>query len=120
MGKSNDLGLWGERMAAKLMLEKGYSFIAHSYHSRWGEIDLIMENRDYLIFCEVKLRKTDRYGTPGACVTPAKQEKLRKTALKYLQEHPTEKQPRFDVVELYAPNGLESEHVWVRQIENAF
>ena len=120
MGQTNELGLWGERMAAKYLMEQGYTFLAHSYRCRYGEIDLIMEQGKYLVFVEVKLRKTDRYGTPAEYVTAEKQQKLRRTALTYLQENGCKKQPRFDVVELYAPQGMKTSPVPVHHIENAF
>ena len=120
MGKSNDLGAWGEARAAEFLLEKGYALVAQNYHSRYGEIDLVMENDTYLIFVEVKLRRSGRYGTPAEYVTRSKQEKLRNTALLYLQSHPVDKQPRFDVVEIYAPRGTSTYPVPIHHIENAF
>lgn len=91
-----------------------------NYHSRYGEIDLVMKNGTYLIFVEVKLRKNARYGTPAEAVTRTKQEKLRNTALMYLQTHETGLQPRFDVIEIYAPRGMETHPVPIHHIENAF
>lgn len=120
MGKSNTLGAWGERQAEAFLLQKGFSLICRNYRSRYGEIDLIMENRDFLIFVEVKLRKNSRYGTPAEAVTHQKQERLRKTALLYLQAHPTQKQPRFDVIEIYAPQGMATSPLPIAHIENAF
>lgn len=120
MGKSNDLGAWGETRAAEFLLEKGYALVAQNYHSRYGEIDLVMEDDAYLVFVEVKLRKNIRYGTPAEAVTQKKQQRLRITALAYLQCHETEKQPRFDVVEIYAPRGTETNPLPIHHIENAF
>lgn len=120
MSRSGELGVWGETRAAEYLQRKGYRLLQRNYHSRYGEIDLILEDADYLVFAEVKLRKNERYGTPGEAVTPKKQEKLRLTALSYLQEFPTEKQPRFDVIEILAPRGTETDPLPIRQIENAF
>ena len=120
MGRSNELGTWGETRAAQFLEEKGFRLIERNYHSRYGEIDLILEDDTFLIFAEVKLRKNARYGTPAACVTPKKQEKLRLTALAYLQTHETKKQPRFDVIEIYAPRGMDTDPLPIHQIENAF
>ena len=120
MGESRDLGTWGEAQAARYLIKQGYRLLEHSYHSRYGEIDLILENDRFLVFAEVKLRKSDRYGTPAEAVTPQKQEKLRLTALCYLQCHETDKQPRFDVVALYAKDGMETCPLPVRHIKNAF
>lgn len=120
MGRSNALGAWGEQKAAEYLARKGFTLVTRNYHSRYGEIDLIMEDAQYLVFVEVKLRKSSRYGTPAESVTRSKQEKLRNTALMYLQSHATDKQPRFDVVELYAPRGMDTYPVPVHHIENAF
>jgi putative endonuclease len=120
MGKSNTLGAWGEDKALEFLTQQGFSLVERNYHSRYGEIDLIVENHQFLVFAEVKLRKSCRYGTPAEAVTSKKQERLRNTALLYLQSHPTDKQPRFDVVALYAPEGMDTHPLPVQHIENAF
>ena len=120
MGRSNDLGAWGEQKAAEYLMHKGFALIERNYRSRYGEIDLVMENDSYLVFVEVKLRKSDRYGTPAEYVTRSKQEKLRNTALMYLQSHEVDKQPRFDVIEIYAPRGMRTDPVPVHHIVNEF
>ena len=120
MGKNNELGAWGERQAARFLLKKGYRLVERNYRCPWGEIDLILEDDEFLVFAEVKLRKSSRYGTPAEFVTRRKREKLRKTALYYLQSHPAQKQPRFDVVEIYAPRGTDTDPIPIHQIENAF
>ena len=109
MGKSNTLGAWGEEKAAEFLIEQGY-----------GEIDLIAEDSEFLIFVEVKLRASASHGLPEEMVTRRKQEKLRLTAETYLQTHETTKQPRFDVVALYARDGMDTSPLPVRHIKNAF
>ena len=69
---------------------------------------------------EVKLRKTSGFAPARAFVTAEKQRKLRLTAELYLLEHPTDLQPRFDVAEVYAPQGMETAHPEINYIENAF
>jgi putative endonuclease len=120
MGKSSTLGAWGEEKALEFLVQKGFRLVERNYHSRYGEIDLIVEDDQFLVFAEVKLRKSCRYGTPAEAVTPKKQERLRNTALLYLQAHPTQKQPRFDVVALYAKDGADTHPLPVQHIENAF
>lgn len=114
------LGRWGEALAARWIRERGYTVIASGYHTRFGEIDLIATNDKYLCFIEVKLRKSDLYGTGRAGVTITKQRKLRITAEIYLSEHPTDLQPRFDVAEIYAPYGTATERPALTYLENAF
>lgn len=120
MGNSNTLGAWGEEKAARFLTERGYTVLERNFHSRYGEIDLIAEDGEFLVFVEVKLRASVSHGLPEETVTPRKQEKLRLTAETYLQTHETNKQPRFDVVALYAKDGMETFPLPVRHIKNAF
>ena len=120
MGYSNTLGAWGEEKAARFLTEWGYTVLERNFHSRYGEIDLIAEDGEFLVFVEVKLRASVSHGLPEETVTPRKQEKLRLTAEIYLQTHETNKQPRFDVVALYAKDGMETCPLPVRHIKNAF
>ena len=69
---------------------------------------------------EVKLRKSAAFGGAGEFVDRRKQDKLRLTAELYLSQHPTRLQPRFDVIEVYAPQGTDTKAPRVRHIENAF
>lgn len=112
-------GAWGEK-AARLYLEKrGWHTTATNFRTRFGEIDIIAENAQYVIFAEVKTRKNARYGPACEAVTPAKQAKIIAAAQAWLQEHPTEKQPRFDVIEVYGEeNALIPPRI--NHLENAF
>ena len=69
---------------------------------------------------EVKLRKSGSFARAGAFVDSRKQEKLRLAAQLYLAENPTQLQPRFDVVEIYAPQGTETCRPQISRVENAF
>ena len=118
--ESRLLGRWGEALAAELLRKRGFTILAAGWRCRLGEIDLIAADREYLCFVEVKLRKSAAYGSAGAFVDRRKQEKLRLTAQMYLSDHPTGLQPRFDVVEIYAPDGLETKNPEIQVLENAF
>ena len=113
-------GRWGEELAAEYLRKHGYKIIAMGYRTRMGEIDIIAEKRKYLVFVEVKLRKTDKYGTAGEFVNAEKQRKLTMTALAWMQSEPIEKQPRFDVIEIYAPHGMATVSPTINHIKNAF
>lgn len=113
-------GRFGEQAAASYLKKKGYRIIGMNYSCRFGEIDLIASRRDYLAFVEVKLRKDDRFAMAREFVTAAKQEKLRKTALLWLSQNQADLQPRFDVIEIYAPEGRSSGKLEINHIENAF
>lgn len=114
------LGLWGEEQAARHLRWRGYRILTTRYRCREGEIDLVAQRGSYLCFVEVKLRKDNKMAEAREFVTPAKQRKVRTAAMYYLMEHPTEKQPRFDVVEVYAPQGQETRRPVIRHWENAF
>ena len=114
------MGAWGEQLAGEYLRRKGYSLLAHSYRSRFGEIDLIVSDDRFLVFVEVKLRKNDKFARAVEYVDYKKQEKLRITAEYYLSEHPTELQPRFDVIEIYAPRGMNPPDAKITQWEDAF
>ena len=114
------LGAWGEAIAAEALKARGFTVVEQNYRSRYGEIDIIAENREYLVFAEVKLRKSAYFGAAREFVDLRKQERLRATAAIWLEEHETGLQPRFDVIEIYAPDGLQTKRPYVRQIEDAF
>ena len=76
--------------------------------------------RRYLIFCEVKLRKTADFAAAREFVDARKQQRLRTTALVYLSQHETNLQPRFDVIEIYAPNGTATKKPQINHMEDAF
>ena len=119
-GDRSALGLWGEDQAARYLEAAGYQILERRYRCREGEIDLIAQNGPYLCFVEVKLRKNNRMGEAREFVTYSKQQKLRTAALRYLSEHPTRLQPRFDVTEVYAPQGERTRAPVIRHWENAF
>lgn len=114
------LGQWGESVVAKDLRKRGWVITEAGFRCRFGEIDLIASNGRFLAFVEVKLRKNDRFGSAAAFVDQRKQEKLRRTAEYYLSIHPTELQPRFDVAEVYAPQGIATANPMINFIENAF
>ena len=114
------LGKWGERLVAEDLRKKGWKIVETNYRCRLGEIDLIAEKGKYLAFIEVKLRKNNRFGQASEAVTAEKQRKLRATAELYLAEHGTVLQPRFDMAEVYAPQGMQTPMPTVSYIENAF
>lgn len=120
MGKNNLSGAWGEAVAAEYLQKKKYKILATGYRSRFGEIDLIAANKKYLAFVEVKLRKNDRFAAAHEFVDRRKQYRIRTTAAYYLSEFPTELQPRFDVIEIYAPEGTMTKSPQIHHIEDAF
>ena len=113
-------GAWGEAIAAKYLQKKRYRLLASGYRCRFGEIDLIVKNRKYLVFVEVKLRKSAEFAAAREFVDSNKQERLRATASMYLSQNPTDLQPRFDVIEIYAPDGALTKKPVITHLEDAF
>ena len=120
MGRNNLTGAWGEQLAAEYLRKKRYKLQAAGYRSRFGEIDLIAQNKQFLIFVEVKLRKTADFALAREYVDRRKQDKLRVTASIYLSKYPTNLQPRFDVIEIYAPLGSQTPRPNITHLEGAF
>ena len=120
MKNSKITGAWGEALAAEYLRKKKYKIEAVGYHCRFGEIDLIVSNRKYMVFVEVKLRKSAEFAKAREYVDIRKQDRIRITASMYLSQNPTELQPRFDVIEIYAPEGTATVRPEIYHMEDAF
>ena len=120
MGKNNISGAWGESVAADYLRRKRYKLLAAGYRSRFGEIDLIVCNKRHVVFVEVKLRKSDSFAQAHEFVDQNKQNRLRTTAALYLSHNPTNLIPRFDVIEIYAPEGVSTPNPQIFHFEDAF
>ncbi|MBR6207539.1 MAG: YraN family protein [Oscillospiraceae bacterium] len=114
------LGRFGEAFCAEQLRRKGYRILAMNYRTRLGEIDLIAEDRRYIAFVEVKLRRSPDFAQAREFVTARKQQRILAAASSWLAENPSKKQPRFDVAEVYAPRGADTACPEFRYIEDAF
>ena len=110
-------GKLGEHFTAEYLQNKGYEIVEMNYKCRFGEIDIIAKNRQYLAFVEVKTRKADGLTHPFEAITPSKRAKVIKTAQYYLMRYPTALQPRFDAAAVFTTDGRLKE---ISYIENAF
>ena len=112
------LGQRGEQVAAQYLTEHGYTIRARNWRCRAGELDLVTEKDEVLIFVEVRTRRGDRLGTPEESITPAKRVKLIVAAQTYLDEHnQTELDWRIDVIAIEM--GAHGEVKRCTLIENA-
>jgi len=100
-------GKKSEKKAANFLKKNGYSILAMNYRCKFGEIDIIAEKDDLLVFVEVKARTSAKYGMGYESVTAAKQEKLLKTAYVYMAEK-GERPAQFDVISI---DGDEISHI---------
>lgn len=113
------LGRWGEEQAAKYLRLRAYTILERNYACRLGEIDIIARRGRYIVFVEVKMRKDAAFAQAREFVTPAKQRRIIATAQMYLSANDIELQPRFDVLEVYALQGMEG-RAKIIHTENAF
>ena len=106
------LGRWGERRVARHYESAGYVVLDQNWSVRGGELDLVMMRGDEIVFCEVKTRSTDRFGSGFEAVDARKQRFLRRTAMSWLDAHDRRGRLRFDVATVTGPR--------VEVLESAF
>ncbi len=114
-----DSGAAGEAQAAGYLEEKGCEILTRNYRTRFGEIDIIARSGPYILFAEVKTREAGSQVGPLEAVTLSKQRRVIKTAMLYLQSHPTELQPRFDVIAVTTVDGGKTVRE-IQHLESAF
>lgn len=113
-------GAAGEVLAARFLRNAGYDLLAANYRCRFGEIDIIASDGEYIAFVEVKTRSRQALYTPREAVTAAKQQRIRKTAMYYLQQNPTDLDIRFDVMEITAEPGRPMVAKRIEHLKNAY
>lgn len=114
-------GAEGEKRVANFLRKSGFSVIKRNFQSRYGEIDIIAENDQLLLFVEVKTRKQDSLVSGAEAVDAFKQRRILLTANDYISKTENCKQPRFDIAEVivFEKQNGEKGHK-LRYIENAF
>ena len=124
MKNTTKVGRFGEKIACDYLEKLKFKIVEQNYYASHNEIDIIAENKQYIIFVEVKTRSCSvqdsfDFGTPATAVTYSKQKRTLLAAQAYLNEHSTKKMPRLDVIEVYldkADNGV----LKINHIEDAF
>lgn len=114
---SKSLGSTGEMISSHFLTQCGYTVLARRFHSRYGEIDLVARDGDTIVFCEVKARRRN-YEDALLSVTQAKQRKIARTALTWLNNHPEHQDSliRFDVLLVIE----DRHHILLYHIADAF
>ena len=114
------LGERGENFAAEHLRRHGYKILVRRFKTRAGEMDIICRQKDWLVFVEVKTRKSDDYGQPSEAVTREKQKHMSKVALEYLRMLGNPQiHWRFDIVEVILQDDARKP-TDIRLIQNAF
>lgn len=106
----NQLGKRGEKAAARFLHHEGYRIVGRNVHCGRNELDLVVKNREYLVFVEVKARSfatraEAENARPAAAVNAEKRRRTLDAAFCYLRAHPCRLTPRADVVEVYFEKG---------------
>lgn len=109
------IGVMGEHIAANYLKTKGYKILSKNYACRHGEIDIIAEINDSIVFVEVKTRKDDQFAYASQAVNYLKQSKIKQTSIDFLSKCPkVYKEISFDIIECYWKNR------YLNHIKNAF
>lgn len=116
MAESHELGQKGEELATVYLKKNGYQIVSRNW--RWGknEIDIIAENRDHIVFIEVKTRADDFQMHPVTAVTKEKQKSIILAAEGYIQRFKIDKESRFDILTIIKS----SDDFSIDHIEDAF
>ena len=108
------VGRWGEQAASDYLEKSGYTILERNFRSAHGEIDLIAQQDNILVFVEVKARSSNRYGAPEFSVTPRKQQHILSAAQEYVLAHPEFRTWRVDVIAVEGETG----EAKIRHFEN--
>lgn len=112
-----EAGRLGEERVCAYLTERGYSIISRNFRIKGGEIDIIAENGDYIVFVEVKARRRGSMVSGFEAVNRRKQGLVIRAAAEYLRRNPSILQPRFDTAQVTLEDGGASE---VDYLENAY
>ncbi|HAD10285.1 MAG TPA: YraN family protein [Porticoccaceae bacterium] len=115
-GKTADLGAKAEQLACKLLRSHGLKIKARNYRTRRGEVDIIAEDGETLVFVEVRLRSNARFGGARESITPRKQQRIILASQHYLQQEDGNSRPcRFDTICLDRKTGASSSNAeWIK------
>jgi putative endonuclease len=116
MAEHNDFGKLGEELAVNYLIGKGYEILERNWHNIHKEVDIIAKDGQFLVFVEVKARRSSEYGEPDLAVTKRKQRMLIAAANAYITRNKLDVEARFDIVSIIFKDG---ESV-IDHIEDAF
>ena len=101
---AKDLGRQGEQLATDYLKNNGYTVLSRNWRAGHLEVDVIAENSEFVVFCEVKARSSTVMGNPEEFVTAQKQKNLIRAAARYMQMTGKKKEVRFDIISIVS-NG---------------
>jgi len=116
MADHNNLGNFGEQLAVEYLAKKGYQILAKNWMFQHKEIDIIAKKPPFIVFVEVKTRRTNYFGEPFTFVNRKKQNFIIKAANEYILQNDIDEEARFDIISvLYNEKSKDIQH-----IEDAF
>ena len=110
MAKHNDTGKLGEQIAQRFLKKKQFKILECNWRWGKGEMDIIAEKDDLLVFIEVKTRTKNTFGHPEEAISEKKQNLMYELATEYMYIISYEKEFRFDVIAIVLEPGLEIKH----------
>ncbi|MBE6596517.1 MAG: YraN family protein [Ruminococcaceae bacterium] len=121
---TKEIGDIGEKAAARYLKKKHFRICARNRHFSHNELDIVAENKEFILFVEVKTRRVDdaekiELTVPSSAVTYAKRTRLIEAARAYLRQKPTSKQPRMDVIEIWLDANTKKP-LKINHIEDAY
>jgi len=121
---TKDIGDIGEEIACQYLKKDKYKIAARNCHFSHNEIDIVAEDKNYVVFVEVKTRSVDTnyhfpLYSPASAVTRSKQIRLIEAAYAYIKQNNTQKQPRMDVIEVWLDKKTK-EVIKINHIRNAY
>ena len=121
---TKEIGQKGERIAARFLRRAGYRTLAKNRHFGKNELDLIVKNKQYIVFVEVKTRTAETLeefsSRPADAVDREKRQRTVRASIAYLKENYTKLCPRFDVVEVYLDRSRRNRILKINHIIDAF
>lgn len=114
--KSRETGQFYEALAFDYLKQQGLKLITKNFSSRFGEIDLILDDNNTLVFVEVKFRKQNSHGSVLESITSCKQKKIILTAHFFLQQHPHWQNAhcRFDAIGIELDSQHQAQYDWIQ------
>ena len=114
-------GKMGEDLACAELASRGYAILARGYRTRYGEIDIVAREGEWIVFVEVKARAGGEFGGAAAAVTGWKQRRITNMAVEYLSRHRLHDRPcRFDVVTVDVIDNEPRVEVYPHAFESAY
>jgi putative endonuclease len=110
------LGQWGEEQARRYLEARGCRVVTANWRCTAGEVDLVVQDGEWLAFVEVRTRRGQTYGTPEESITPTKLARMAAVAESYVYEHEWEGDWRLDVVAIQVRPGQSPEIEWYKSV----